>query len=131
AQRFECYALQDGAYPSPSPGFDSWGLGRGMRKWQERPSIGCSSKISRRGRLAGVVPSRRRGPEAGSSGCDAQEPGWRLDPGRGEDVLVVGGERGGLDQVAGAACPFDGVESLQLAAQVAPGVAAGVLGDAG
>src|SRR5680860_1281163 len=80
--------------------------------------------------------SRKLGLVAGPRGSrfrrgDVEEPGRGLDAHGVEDLGVTGGGLGGLDEAAGVAGMFDGGELAEFVAQVAPGVVAGVLGDAG
>ena len=63
-------------------------------------------------------------------GGELQEQRWLLDPEGAEDLLVLGGELGPLPALAGVAGERDEVQALEFVAEVAPGIAGVVLGDA-
>ncbi len=68
----------------------------------------------------------------GDSGrwCDAGERVRRLDAELGQDLALRLGELGGLLDLAGGALEGDEVEALELAAEVAPGLAGLALAEA-
>ena len=76
----------------------------------------------------GRVPSGCAGLRSG--GGEAGERGRRLDLEPVEDVALFGGQAGGLLDLAGGAGEGDELEALELAAEVAPGVAGLALAEA-
>src|SRR5271170_799341 len=83
--------------------------------------------------LAGGRVSRRAGPGWSGlhGGFQLVDPGRRVDFQGVEDVALGLGDLGALPEGAGGAGEGPDVDAVELAAQVRPGAAAGVLGDPG